>query len=925
MEVFNALWDKPEQKMRPPDDNFQLFTMEEWFSMSSTHKILTGSLQCPLPQEIESSGKVMPKKTENRNIRDLLMQRSTSSVALQKKSQKKDFKEGNLYIPGLTKFPQFDRISALTFQEQADCLNLLLKFEGKPLEELSSMEKAEYQLFQSLYSRVKEEQKIYLECAKEAWPQFKTRTTSIRADANTYFKQYWVNKVTHALSQYPHKFTKIRTVSIHEKVDVKQRIHFIKNLLNIGKIPFVRLPDFDQPFRVASSILKLRCKAFLNVPDSILSGTLHKVPVSRDPNAERLARGHGANIVISTSGMRCLLDNHDENKYPPCSGVGGSWVLPIIVKEHHSFCDGKPITKTIVFIDKPLPKPKMTGFEKVSWYQKHALFGAVVDRNNPKGIQFDIKGNDIFTRKDLSSISTPGNSSEILGKDSNLSDKISSNTSELIPSRNVPSNMIETSPLTINNATSDGAGEEGESGAVDGDDVDDDDDDDDALTIDLPDDEIICAKLKPSRKVIVSDDSEIKDQTVQSVRTSGSVDSLVNSQKDASVGSVVKSDDSEIKDKTAKCEKTNGTIESVGKSLADASIRNVIKSDDSESKDQTAKSEATNGSVDSVGQNPTAGVSCSDDSVGQAQQIDMINKWEKLSAPEPVKIIDGHALPISSTNVTYNLWRLQSEQEESVQYQSHCTDGINLLIRSHVDGFEQDKDQGKKQPICLASKPDYQFEYGPSILSLSELTRQWAKLLIQPDTHLVRLRVNVGGGDLVKIEKRSILEVEEETRALYKMTLSDTLQSLRPIFTELKQLPVGQYLLAHSPQMGSTAELFRSSDEAEKIDWNLPKDYGNHPEVVDCDVQWPEIDPRIILPKHLQNQCMPCTFHCPKGPAVKSKPRKPQQQQSEAKNMNKKKKKSKKSKNKTVKPDEAPNEIDVGDEGEPRQKMESRN
>lgn len=61
------------------------------------------------------------------------------------------------------------------------------------------------------------------------------------------------------------------------------------------------------------------------------------LPVSRDPNAERLARHNGASVVISSSGFKCLLDNYDEVKHPSPSGVGKSWVLPIAVREHRSF------------------------------------------------------------------------------------------------------------------------------------------------------------------------------------------------------------------------------------------------------------------------------------------------------------------------------------------------------------------------------------------------------------------------------------------------------------------------------------------------------------------------------------------------------------------------------------------------------------
>lgn len=66
--------------------------------------------------------------------------------------------------------------------------------------------------------------------------------------------------------------------------------------------------------------------------------------------------------------------------------------------------------------------------------------------------------------------------------------------------------------------------------------------------------------------------------------------------------------------------------------------------------------------------------------------------------------------------------------------------------------------------------------------------------------------------EMLKVEKRSILEVEEEAQALYQTALTHTLQNFRKILTELRQLPTGQYLLSHSPQIGSTAELFKQSD-----------------------------------------------------------------------------------------------------------------
>lgn len=49
--------------------------------------------------------------------------------------------------------------------------------------------------------------------------------------------------------------------------------------------------------------------------------------------------------------------------------------------------DGKPVTKTIVFIDKPLPPPKVNNYDKVLWYHKHALLASTVHRHQSGGVK----------------------------------------------------------------------------------------------------------------------------------------------------------------------------------------------------------------------------------------------------------------------------------------------------------------------------------------------------------------------------------------------------------------------------------------------------------------------------------------------------------------------------------------------------------
>lgn len=169
-------------------------------------------------------------------------------------------------------------------------------------------------------------------------------------------------------------------------------------------------------------------------------------------------------------------------------------------------------------------------------------------------------------------------------------------------------------------------------------DDDENDDDDDTLTMDLPDNEVLSTKQpSPCRKFIKSNNSDILDCAAKSEKTIVTIDSKM------------------IKAQVVKSEKTS-IIES-----------EVIK-------DQAVKSEEIIGNSSAQS--------------GQAEPDCILNKWEKLSPPEAVKIVDGNALPVSSTNLTYNLWCLKSDFEESDHSNSNCADDINLLIRSQVDCCE---------------------------------------------------------------------------------------------------------------------------------------------------------------------------------------------------------------------------------------------
>jgi len=91
-------------------------------------------------------------------------------------------------------------------------------------------------------------------------------------------------------------------------------------------------------------------------PDKVMQH--FRLPVSEDTYCENLAMETRADIVISSSGLKCLLSNIN-------SDHSDSWLVPVVVKSH---CG-----KNTVYIDKRLPPTIATIPQKNSWIYKYIL------------------------------------------------------------------------------------------------------------------------------------------------------------------------------------------------------------------------------------------------------------------------------------------------------------------------------------------------------------------------------------------------------------------------------------------------------------------------------------------------------------------------------------------------------------------------
>ncbi|OAD55762.1 hypothetical protein WN48_04294 [Eufriesea mexicana] len=79
---------------------------------------------------------------------------------------------------------------------------------------------------------------------------------------------------------------------------------------------------------------------------------------NEDVNCQKLAEDNNVDLVISSSGLNCLVNNIGPT-YP------NSWILPIVIKKHND--------KNVIYIDKPGPPVANTIPEKNTWVYKYIL------------------------------------------------------------------------------------------------------------------------------------------------------------------------------------------------------------------------------------------------------------------------------------------------------------------------------------------------------------------------------------------------------------------------------------------------------------------------------------------------------------------------------------------------------------------------
>ncbi|XP_012137009.1 uncharacterized protein LOC100874657 isoform X1 [Megachile rotundata] len=292
-----------------------------------------------------------------------------------KENQSKQKKNVRCYVPGIVKpIFKFPKKSKLNTVQHAMCLRVLLRFSetGKP--KLTQTEKEELHNYLDLQQIISQEQDEFLEFAKSKWQERLFKIT-----CEDYINLCWKSKLQY-IYKLPRYYSEVTNVPFiaNKNTEVK----FISLCLQMGELPEIILPSFIKPYmlRVSSDQLQRRFRPKKNICSE--SSVSFKLPVSEDPNCQKLADNNNVDLVISSSGLNCLVNNVD-------SSYSNSWILPLTIKRHND--------KNVIYIDKSPPPVASNISEKNNWVYKYILRYFLIPRKHQTSENIEGYEDNIFS------------------------------------------------------------------------------------------------------------------------------------------------------------------------------------------------------------------------------------------------------------------------------------------------------------------------------------------------------------------------------------------------------------------------------------------------------------------------------------------------------------------------------------------------
>nr|XP_027226840.1 little elongation complex subunit 2-like [Penaeus vannamei] len=334
--------------------------------------------------------------------------------------------------------------SSLNHAEHQAYLRAFVKFKIRTPK--TACEATEYEQYMRLQNRVYEEQKMFMDFSFQVSRLQLESYNFIPKLINDYVNEYVQYRSRRAAKYMPTYFQEqevpIRPQDPSNRLSNLQFQH-MGHLLSLGSVPWLKLPNVHKLNKLCLDDSVLKTQPPVPKEKEVKKNTLSET-VSEDPNAIYLAQKHRANIVICTSALKTLADNHGPN-------FDNEWDIPVRVQSY-GIDDGSGEEKShrVVFIDKPMPKKTWMPLEKKQLFYKKSALATLTEikrlnafrMRSPPLFQYEVMTqNEIEVKEqvdyddeflDLTSTSTH----DVFGIDSNM------NESEFSPKRKYDTEVL---------------------------------------------------------------------------------------------------------------------------------------------------------------------------------------------------------------------------------------------------------------------------------------------------------------------------------------------------------------------------------------------------------------------------------------------------------------------------------------------------
>nr|XP_050853419.1 little elongation complex subunit 2-like isoform X1 [Vespula vulgaris] len=213
-----------------------------------------------------------------------------------------------------------------------------------------------------------------------------------------------------------------------------------------------------------------------------------------------------------------------------------------------------------------------------------------------------------------------------------------------------------------------------------------------------------------------------------------------------------------------------------------------------------------------------------------------------------------------TNNVSYNLFRIGPSSTEQNELMKNTIKEYKMLVRTKEDGYEE-LTPTLRQKLLLVPKLEHQLAFGAEALTLEEGLKQWISLIFRPDTYLARVRISAQSSEIIQIEKRTTISINNEIKRLYNIKAEDTLTLLHNVIQILSNVTPGCYIIRHISRNGAFATVYKETDTKGKNILDLHTIYGYVQFHTIPNTPWPMLDKLLVTPMHKHFKRMPLMFY----------------------------------------------------------------